>query len=113
MVRTLGLLALLLLGFRFAFAQVIPGPDPHFPGVSLVTASVKTYVYDIKIKGMTSAAQAQLLDSNLLSKQGVLSARTDFGTKLCRVEVLKKITPNYLLEVVRYTGLDIAKKFNE
>jgi hypothetical protein len=113
MVRNLGLLAMLLLGFRIVFAQVTPVADPHFPGVVLVSESTKTFVYDIKIKGMTVADQGRLLDSNLLSKQGVLAAHTDFDTKVCRVEVLKKVTEAYLQEVIRFTGLEIAKTFTE
>ena len=104
---------MLLLGFRIVFAQVIPVAGPHFPGVVLVSESVKTIVYDIKIKGMTVAEQGRLLDSNMLSKQGILAAHTDFATKVCRVEVLKKVTETCLQDVIRFTGLEIAKTFTE
>jgi hypothetical protein len=111
--RTLGLLAMLLLGFRIVFAQVVPVVNPHAPGVVLVSESAKTFTYDIKIKGLTVADQCQLLDSDLLSKQGILAARTSFGTKICRVEVLKIVTERNLQEVIVRAGYEIAKTFND
>ena len=79
----------------------------------IVSTGAKSTVLDVKIKGLTDAVQARVLDSKLLTKQGILSAHTDFATQVCRMEVMKKATEENLREVIRHAGFDIAKNFNE
>jgi hypothetical protein len=108
----LGLLALLLLCANLGIAQTTGG-DPVAPGIVLVSETVKTNVYEIKLQAVGNTDRARTLDAAMLSKQGILTCVTNPTTRICRVEVLKAVTERNLREIVATTGLSVAKTFTE
>ena len=113
MKKTLGLLALLILGFKIALSQTMPLGGATLPGIVKTAENTKTNVFEIKILGISNSDQARVLDANLLAKQGIISAVTNPTTQVCRVEVLKQVTTNNLQDVVERAGFKIAKTFND
>lgn len=113
MKKTLALLALLILSATWAWSQTSPQPDPTRPGIVKTAEHTKTYVFDIQVQGIANADQATKLDAAMLSKQGILSAKTNPTTQVCRVEVLKKVTEANLRDVVTSAGFTVAKTFNQ
>jgi hypothetical protein len=113
MKRTIGLLALLLLACKMLMAQTLPTGDPTSPGIVLVAQNLKTNSYEIKLTAVRDASQAQLLDSKMLAKYGIVSCVTEWTTKICRVEATRKVTEDHLRQVVEMAGLKVAKTFNE
>jgi len=113
MKNILGLLALLILGFKVALSQTLPLGGPTLPGIVKTAETTKTNVFEIKLKGISNSDQSRVLDASLLSKQGIISAVTNPATHVCRVEVLKKVTEYNLQEVIVRAGYEIAKTFND
>lgn len=108
MKKVIGVIALTICAFA-ARAQA-DGPSVDLrPGLAVVEHKVKSNVYEIKLKSVGNADQGQALDNILLSKQGILSAHTDWSKRLCRVEALSAITEQHLEALVRHAGLEIAK----
>ncbi len=113
MKKILGLLAMLILGFKLVLSQTMPLADPTLPGIVLISENIKTNVFEIKLKDLQNAVQARALDAQMLSKQGILSSLTDGTTHVCRVEVLKAVTEQRLRELLHQFGYTVSKTFTE
>lgn len=112
MKKVIGLIALIICAYA-AQAQSEGPTTAVRPGLTLVEHRVKSNVYEIKLKTVSNVDQGQALDNLLLSKQGVLSASTDWSKRLCRVEALSSITEQHLARLVEMAGLNIAKTNQE
>ena len=82
------------------------------PGIRVKEVKAKSTVYEIKIKSMTSETQGLMLDSRFISKSGILSAHTDFASRICTVEAIQVITRDQLRGIVEMAGLEISKSFD-
>jgi hypothetical protein len=107
------LLVLLVLGTKMAYSQAVPQGGATLPGIVKTAELAKTNVFELKLSGMTSEAQASAFDALMLSKHGVLTCVTNPTTHVCRVEALKRITERNLEDVVTVAGYKIAKTFND
>lgn len=109
MKKWFGWMAMALLTSTAALAQNGADTGTQLPGIAVVETRAKTFVYEIKLKAVANVDQATALDQLLLSRQGVLSAATDWNRRTCRVEALKQLQPKYLKDVVEAAGLQVAK----
>lgn len=108
MKKVIGIMALIFCA-HLAQAQS-EGPSTELrPGLAVVEQRVKSNIYEIKLKTVANADQGQALDNLLTSKQGILSAQTDWSKRICRVEALSAVTGAHLEALVRQAGLEIAK----
>lgn len=108
MKRTIGAIVLMFCAF-IANAQSEGIATELRPGLALVERKVKSNVFEVNLKLVTNEENAQTLDHLLLSKQGILSANTDWHKRLCRVEALTTITEEQLADLVRFAGFEITK----
>ncbi len=112
MKRTIGAFCFFVVCGLAAFSQGLPSTGTP-AGIVKVAELPKTNVFEIKVKGTLTLDQARLLDSNMLSKQGIISSVTTPATRICRVEVLKAISESNLQQVVSHSGLEVSKSFTE
>ena len=81
------------------------------PGIRTVQTNEKSTTYEIRVIDLSGPFAANFLDSKMLDKQGILSAKTDDITRICRTEVLEWVGENELRLIIEGLGFSIAKLF--
>jgi hypothetical protein len=82
-------------------------------GVRSVETRDHVTTYQIKIKGLASAAQATLLDETMGSKEGVISSSTNSETHVCEVRVKEGFDSALFHDIVEASGMMVAKSFED
>lgn len=108
MKKVIGVIALIFCAYLTQAQNEGPSTELR-PGLAVVEQRVKSNIFEIKLKSVANADQGQALDNLLTSKQGILSAQTDWNKRICRVEALSAITGQHLEALIRLSGLEIAK----
>lgn len=81
-------------------------------GIVVKNQETNLVTYDVRLDQIGSALEADRLDQALEEKEGIISAYTDHAERLVTVQVKPLIGPRLLEAVIRQSGYEVAKKFD-